>query len=30
VILLDKGPERGQICRRWTVGVLPNKVYLLI
>ena len=30
VILLDKGPERGQTCRRWTGGVLPNKVCLLV
>jgi len=30
VILLDKGPETGQIFRRWTVGVLPNKVHLLV
>jgi hypothetical protein len=25
VILLDKGPESGQIRRRWIVGVLPKK-----
>lgn len=30
MILLNKGPERGQICRWWSVRVLPNKVYLLV